>query len=186
MINSIKITDLHDAENIARGLKENNCNAWICTIDKNDFTRGEKIKYLFNKRNIPCHLDFFYDFNDNDVEYITNPELNEDIPRKENVQKIINFLDPLVDSEEQYNLGINCFAGVSRSTAIGIISWVLQGYSPKEALDKILEVRWMAYPNTRLLRFASEICGIDMVSDVHGWIEDSKSKIHTPSGSYEY
>lgn len=185
MINSIKITDLSEADNIARGLKENNCNAWICTIDVNDIERGENIKNLFRKRNIPCHLDFFYDIDDESMIAINDDEMRKRVPTKENITKIMHFIKNLVSSNEQYNLGINCFAGVSRSTAIGIFAWVLQGLSPREALDKILEVRWMAYPNTRILRIASELCGVDMLSMINDWLKEHKG-LYVPSGGWQW
>jgi hypothetical protein len=185
MINSIKITDLSEADNIARGLKETNCNAWICTIDENDTERGYGIKNLFEKRNIPCYLDFFYDIDDEALGTIDNFEIIKSIPREDNIRKIMNFIQNLVSSDEQYNVGINCFAGVSRSTAIGIFAWVLQGLSPKDALDKILEVRWMAYPNTRILRIASEICEVDILSTVNNWLKESKG-LYIPSGGWKW
>jgi hypothetical protein len=111
MINSIKITDLSEADNIARGLKETNCNAWICTIDENDTERGYGIKNLFEKRNIPCYLDFFYDIDDEALGTMDNFEIIKSIPREDNIRKIMNFIQNLVSSDEQYNVGINCFAG---------------------------------------------------------------------------
>jgi predicted protein tyrosine phosphatase len=84
-----------------------------------------------------------------------------------------------VESDKVYNLGVNCFAGVSRSTAIGIIAWVMQGKSPQEALDEIIKVRYQAWPNLRILRFASDRLGIDLVQPVKEWKNSSNNGIYT-------
>lgn len=84
-----------------------------------------------------------------------------------------------MDSDKVFNLGVNCFAGVSRSTAIGIIAWVLQGKTPQEALDEIIKVRYQAWPNLRMLRFASERLGQDLVTPVKEWKQITSSGIYT-------
>ena len=83
-----------------------------------------------------------------------------------------------------YDLGINCFAGVSRSTAIGIIAWFMQGKTPKEALEQILKVRYQAWPNLRILRFASDRLGQDLVQPVKIWKMQEGSYIFQPKEGF--
>ena len=97
----------------------------------------------------------------------------------QDINSIISFLQPIVDSDKVYNLGVNCYAGVSRSTAIGIIAWVIQGKSPQEALDEIIKVRSMAWPNLRILKFASERLKIDLATPVKEWKQLNNNGLYT-------
>jgi hypothetical protein len=182
MINKITIHELSEARSIS--YKENNSgyNAWISTVDEEDRHRLSKIKknFLNKNKNFKYFSQVFYDWSDEDRQPFIIQNLEAMGPRKDQIQNIITFIKSnLVDSPISYNLGINCFAGISRSTAIGVISWVLSGDSPEAALKKILEVRSFAYPNLRILRFASEILGIDIKTPVKNWMEETKNLIYT-------
>jgi predicted protein tyrosine phosphatase len=118
---------------------------------------------------IPYFAQYFYDWSDEDDDVYIQKHIEEQGPREQHVNNIISFLQSIVESDKVYNLGINCFAGVSRSTAIGIIAWLIQGKSPQEALEEIIKVRPMAWPNLRILRFASERLKVDLLQPVKEW-----------------
>lgn len=174
MINKISIFDLSGA--ISQSYKDGGYNAWITTVDEEDRHRSKKIKNNFKIKNprFKSLSQFFYDWSDEDNDKFILQNLETMGPNKQNVQNIISFIkDELVNSQNIYNLGVNCFAGISRSTAIGIIAWVLSGKTAVEALDLILKVRPQAWPNLRMLKFADEILNTDTFDVVKNWKSDN-------------
>ena len=81
-------------------------------------------------------------------------------------------MKPLVEDDKPHNLGVNCFAGISRSTAVGITALVMTGRTREEALTEIVKDRPEAWPNLRILGFASDILNID----IHGHVSEWKKK----------
>ena len=167
MINSVIITDLSTA--ISSSFKEGKENVWISVIDESDQKKIRMIKNNLSKKQIPHFAQYFYDWSDEDNDVYIQKHIEELGPREQHVNNIISFLQPIVESDKVYHLGVNCFAGVSRSTAIGIIAWVMQSKTPSEALDEILKVRPMAWPNLRILRFASNRLGVNLVEPIKNW-----------------
>jgi predicted protein tyrosine phosphatase len=167
MINSVIITDLSTA--VSTSFKEGKENVWISTVDETDQKKIRMMKKNFSQKQIPHFAQYFYDWSDEDDDVYIQKHIEELGPREQHVNNIISFLQPIVDSPKIYNLGVNCFAGVSRSTAIGIIAWVLQGKTPQEALDEIVKVRHQAWPNLRILRFASKRLGVDLTEPIKNW-----------------
>jgi predicted protein tyrosine phosphatase len=184
MINSITITDLSEA--VSLSFKETKQNAWISTVDEEDENKIRMMRGNLRKRNIKHFAQYFYDWSDEDSEPYIQKNIEEKGPREQHVNNIISFIEPLVDSGIIYNLGINCFAGVSRSTAVGIISWVLQGKTPVEALDEVLQVRPMAWPNLRILRFASQRLDKDLVTPVKQWKQHQGGNLFVPKGGWAW
>lgn len=177
MINSITITDLSTA--VSSSFKEERENVWISVVDEADQKKIRMIKSNFSKKQIPHFAQYFYDWSDEDNDVYIQKNIEEKGPKEQHVNSIISFLQPIVDSDKVYNLGVNCYAGVSRSTAIGIIAWVIQGKSPQEALDEIIKVRSMAWPNLRILKFASERLKIDLATPVKKWKQLNNNGIYT-------
>lgn len=177
MINSVTITDLSTA--VSSSFKEGRENVWISVVDEADQKKIRMMKRNFSKRQIPHFAQYFYDWSDEDDDSYIQKNIEELGPREQHVNNIISFLQPIVESDKVYNLGVNCFAGVSRSTAIGIIGWSMQGKIPQEALDQIIKVRPMAWPNLRILRFASDILRIDLVNPVKEWKKLNNDGIYT-------
>jgi len=184
MINSITITDLSTA--VSNSFKVIEQNAWISTVDEADEKKIRMMRRNFCKKMIPYFAQYFYDWSDEDNEPYIQKHLEEQGPKEQHVNNIISFLQPIVASDKVYNLGVNCFAGVSRSTAIGIIAWVMQGKSPQEALDEIIKVRYQAWPNLRMLRFASQRLGQDLVQPVKTWKIQEGSYIFEPKGGWHW
>jgi predicted protein tyrosine phosphatase len=167
MINSIVITNLADA--VSASFKEVKENVWVSAVSEEDKNKIRTIQKNFSKQKKSHFVQYFYDWSDEDDDVYIQRNIEEKGPREQHVNSIIYFLQPIVESDNVYHLGVNCYAGVSRSTAIGIIAWVMQGKTPQEALDEIIKVRPMAWPNLRILRFASNRLGIDLVQPVKEW-----------------
>jgi predicted protein tyrosine phosphatase len=179
MISSIVITDLSTA--VSNSFKVIEQNAWISTVDEADEKKIRMMRKNFCKKMIPHFAQYFYDWSDEDNDVYIQKHIEELGPREQHVNNIISFLQPIVDSPKIYNLGVNCFAGVSRSNAIGIIAWVMQGKSPQEALDEVIKVRHQAWPNLRILRFASTRLNQDLVTPVKEWKKNTSNGIYTGS-----
>lgn len=167
MLNKIIITDLPTA--ISLSFKETEYNAWISTVDDADRNKIRIIKNNLSKKRAPHLVQYFYDWSDEDNDVYIQKNLEQMGPQKYQIQNIITFLKELINSQKVINLGINCFAGVSRSTAIGVIAWIISGKTPEEALENILQVRSYALPNLRILKFASEILNIDIYNPILKW-----------------
>jgi len=69
-------------------------------------------------------------------------------------------------------LGGNCFAGISRSSALAIIALVMSGKTIDNALDYVLAIRPEAWPNLRMLDLASRILGKDIKTHIKKWKDD--------------
>jgi len=178
MIKSVKITSLSEAEDMP--FKANlEQNLWISAIDPEDEQIVKKLNTRFSVRNIKHFYQLFRDWSDEDQEPYIKQKLETEGPQERHVNNIISFLEPFVISANEYNLGVNCFVGISRSTAIGIIAWVMQGKTAQEALSEILKVRREAWPNLRILQMASIRLGVDLFTPVQEWKKENGSNIIT-------
>lgn len=166
MINKIKITDLSDAESYSFG-PNNDFDVWVSTVDLADKRKINRMKHNFLKKGIQSFAQYFYDWSDEDGH--TWSHLASEGPEKRHIQNIITFLTPFVNDNAVHNLGINCFAGISRSTAIALIALVMSGKTIQDALTHVLKIRPEAWPNLRILGFASEILGQDIKTPVEEW-----------------
>jgi predicted protein tyrosine phosphatase len=181
MIDKIKITDLSQATSNAFSNNKNEYDIWISVVDEDDRHKIARIKKLLNKKNIIHYSQYFYDWSDEDCvdSFTIRTNIEEMGPTKEKVERIINFLDTFVKDDKVHNLGVNCFAGISRSSAIGIIASVMSGKTPDMALSYILSVRPEAYPNLRILKLASKILNIDIYTVVKEWKNNVKGTLWT-------
>jgi predicted protein tyrosine phosphatase len=180
MIASVIITNLSEAKH--KPYKENlQQNVWITTTDPEDETTVKKLKQRFSAAKVKHFSQFFRDYSDEDTETYIQSRLELEGPQERHINNIISFLEPLVTSATPYHLGVNCYAGISRSTAVGIIAWVLQGKSPEEALQSILEVRPEAWPNLRMLRLASARLGKNIMTAIADWkAQETKKGLFVP------
>ena len=169
MINKIKITNLAEAESYSFG-PHNDFDVWVSAVDMADKRKINRMKENFNKKGINSFAQFFYDWSEEDGH--TWSHLASEGPEKRHIQNIIAFLTPFVNDDIVHNLGINCFAGISRSTAIAITALVMSGKTIGEALTHVFKIRPEAWPNLRILSFASEILGQDIKTPVAKWKKD--------------
>ena len=155
MISTVRVKNLGESLSIAWGAS-NVYTAWITTIDIEYQKDCYSIKYAFNEKNIPHFHRFFRDYGDDEISV-------------EDITLIIDFLRTLRDDEQEHSLGINCAGGTSRSAAVGMIAWMIQGDTAEIALEKILKVQRQAKPNTRILELYDEIAGNSSLQTVQDW-----------------
>lgn len=169
MIQSVVITDFGKAVKASHSTSTTQ-NVWVSVSDPGHKDRQESgMSKRFRERSIKHFMQHFYDWSDEDPEEFIVKNIEQMGPREQHVNNIISFMEPFVASPDTYRLGVNCFAGVSRSTAIGIIAWVMAGKTPQQALQLILDVRPVAWPNLRILRFASDRLGRDIMGPIKAW-----------------
>jgi predicted protein tyrosine phosphatase len=173
MINKIKITCLSKAEKYSFS-NDNDYDVWISVVGQEDRKEISRMRRNFAGKNVKFFHQFFADWSDEDG--IQWKHLEHEAPQKRHIQNIITFLKPFTQDEEAHCLGVNCFAGISRSTAIGIIALVMSGRSVNEALTEILKVRAEAWPNLRIIGLASEILGIDIKTPIADWKKNCQTE----------
>lgn len=78
-------------------------------------------------------------------------------PGKEHIEKLIEFYRGSVFDHNNPVVLIHCYAGVSRSTAAGLILLYMSMGDATEAFDKLMEIRPVADPNMKMIRFADEV-----------------------------
>lgn len=166
MINKVKITDLSDAESYAYG-PNNDFDVWISAVDPVDKRKMNRMKELLAKKGVKHFYQLFSDWSDEDgLQWAT---LQMDAPESRHIQNIITFIKPFVEDDKVHNVGINCFAGISRSSAIALIVLTMSGKTIKEAIDYVMKVRFQAWPNLRMLALATDILGVDIHTPVVEW-----------------
>jgi predicted protein tyrosine phosphatase len=167
MIHKIKITNLSDAESYSFNKNNMDYDVWISVIGREESKKINRMRKNFKEKNVKFFHQFFADWSDEDG--ISWEHLKDEAPQLQNIQNIITFLKPFAEDDKPHKLGINCFAGISRSTAVGIIALVMSGRTIEEALIEIVKDRAIAWPNLRILAFASDILGIDVHDHVLNW-----------------
>ena len=170
MINKVKITNLADAESYSFNKNKTEYDVWISVIGQEEKKRITRMKRNFKEKNVKFFSQFFADWSNEDG--IAWGHLEHEAPQLQHIQNIITFLKLFAEDHKPHNLGVNCFAGISRSTAIGITALVMAGRTVDEALTEIVKDRPEAWPNLRILGFASDILNID----IHGHVSDWKKK----------
>jgi len=171
MINKIKITNLAEAESYSFNKNNTEYDVWVSVVGQEDRKQINRMRKNFAEKNVKFFHQFFADWSDEDG--IQWGHLEREAPQKQHVQNIITFLKPFTEDDKPHHLGINCFAGISRSTAVGIIALVMSGRTVEQSLNEVLKVRQIAWPNIRILGFASEILGKDLKTPVANWKKSS-------------
>lgn len=167
MIHKVKITNLSDAESYSFNQNNKDYDIWISAVGEEDRRKVNRMRENFREKGVRFFFQFFADWSDEDG--IQWGHLEREAPQRQHIQNIITFLRPYVDDDKPHKLGVNCFAGISRSTAIGITALVMSGRTPEQALTEILKNRPEAWPNIRILGFASDILGVDIKTPVANW-----------------
>lgn len=177
MINKIKITNLADAEHYSFG-NNSDWDIWISVVGEEDRKKINRMRKNFAERDIKFFHQFFADWSDEDG--IQWKHLENDAPQIRHIQNIISFLKPYTEDQKAHCLGVNCFAGISRSTAVGLIALIMSGRTAENALAELLEARPEAWPNLRILKFASEILGCNIHDHVVEWKESCMGSLWRP------
>jgi predicted protein tyrosine phosphatase len=154
---------------------------WITVIDPEEEFKVKSLtrRLKEKKHNVKHFAQYFYDWSDEDEDPYIVANIESFGPQVWHINSIISFLHDFVADDASHHLGVNCLAGISRSTAIGVIAWVMQGKPPMEALEEILKVRPEAWPNLRILKFASQRLGVDIYAPIKNWKEKLKSRIYS-------
>ena len=178
MIEHIIITSLSGAVSASHNPNTEQ-KVWITAVDPADKSKVLNMKRRFGTAGIKHFPQFFEDIEDHspDRSHLTEAMIEERGPQMQHINSIISFIEPFVASKQNYKLGINCYAGLCRSTAIGIVVWVLQGKTPEEALELILKARPVAWPNQRVLRLASVRLEKDLTTAVADWKASQLGKL---------
>ena len=177
MIAKIKITDLGKAEEYSfRNNKD--WDVWVTAVDEKDRRKVQRMTHNFNKKLVRHFAQYFYDWSDEDSAIWSH--LEEGGPQKRHVKRIIDFLRPFCEDDKAHRLGVNCFAGISRSTAIGLIALVMSGRTIEDALTELLKNRPEAWPNLRILKFASEILSCNLYDHVVEWKQNCMGSLWRP------
>ena len=167
MFNKINITNLSEAESYSFNKNNKDYNVWVSAVSEEDRKKINRMRKNFQEKNVIFFHQFFADWSDEDgIEWDI---LKHEAPQVHHIQNIITFLKPFAEDEKPHTLGVNCFAGISRSTAIGIIALVMSGRTCEQALNEILKVRAIAWPNLRIIRLASDILNVDIYSHISNW-----------------
>ena len=95
-------------------------------------------------------------------------------PQKEQFQRILDFSKDFIDDDK---VMVHCSAGISRSTAVGIMILIQHGFTEEEAFAKIYSVRPHMYPNSLILIYADELLGRDgkLVEYFRNWCKNKKA-----------
>ena len=159
-----------EAEKYSYNKNNRDYNVWISVVGEEERKKINRMRNNFTEKNVKFFHQYFADWSDEDGE--TWKHLEASAPQKKHVQNIVSFLRTYTDTETPYHLGVNCFAGISRSTAVGIIALVMSGRTPAQALTELLKQRPEAWPNLRILRFGGEILEVDLYTPVVEWKQD--------------
>jgi predicted protein tyrosine phosphatase len=175
MIESIVITSLSEAKHMPykEDLKQD---LWITAVDPEDQVNTRKIHTRFTKIGVKHHFQFFRDWSDEDSETYIQERLETEGPQERHINSIISFLEFYTNDDAIHHLGVNCYAGISRSSAIGIIALVMQGKTPEEALKELLKDRAIIWPNLRILRLASARLGKNIMTPILDWKTSEQKK----------
>lgn len=138
------ITVLVGSKNQApRLVKQHNATHWISLLDRGD------------RQFLPPNFD-----------HVNRLWLNcEDVlkptdwgaPTKEQVQSILDWTENLTDA----TIVVNCFAGISRSTATALAILTQHHKCVNKASELLLEVRPFSCPNPVISQFADEILNLN-------------------------
>ncbi len=91
------------------------------------------------------------------VHDIVEPKLGEISPQTGHIEALIKFLDTW---ESEVPLLVHCLAGVSRSTAVGLIAHTLKTGDPRKSAKALRKASPYAWPNRRILALADSILGL--------------------------
>lgn len=181
MIASIIITALNKAESLSyKAAGQPGAllqTVWVTAVDHEDERNVKRLKRNFDQGNIKHFHQLFRDWSDEDPDPYVQTWIEQQGPQERHINNIISFLEPFVASKNEHHLGVNCMAGMCRSTAIGIIAWVMQGLTPQQAIIEIEKVRPILWPNLRMLKFASARLGIDLYTPVLNWKLSKKTSL---------
>lgn len=121
---------------------------------------GERPKSLLKRDNI-----FALDFHD-----VFIHETKYKTPDKKSIEQVLSW------AKDKKDITIHCMAGISRSTAVGFGLLIQEGVDPLDAINEILEIRKIAYPNRLIVKYIFEI--FDLPEDQYNKIYEHLDEIY--------
>jgi len=124
-------------------VKRRNATHWISLLDPGDrqFVPSDSRFDLVNR--------LFMNFED------VNRDTDSGAPTRDHVQRILDFTKNVNDGV----IVVNCFAGVSRSTAAAFAILFQHHRCIETSVEMLLDVRPQACPNPLISKFADDILG---------------------------
>ncbi|MCY4096260.1 MAG: protein tyrosine phosphatase [Gammaproteobacteria bacterium] len=92
------------------------------------------------------------------VDDIVESRPGHTVPQSEHIAELIEFLHSW---DTHTGLLIHCMAGVSRSTAVGLIAHVLKTNDPRRSVMDLRRAAPYAWPNRRIVSLADSILGLN-------------------------
>jgi predicted protein tyrosine phosphatase len=143
---NLKITDLHTAQDIIKGrIREFNPTKILSLVDD-----AEVIRQIWKSKG--NHHKVIY------MDDISRPMRGYTLPTLEH---IIDGLDHFRDIQESDTVLIHCHAGISRSTAFAILVLIQYGLSIEDAIQHVITIRPIAYPNELVIELGDEYFNLD-------------------------
>ena len=131
----LRITDLKDAPTVALG--------WATKTVSLVDTSGVANPFFGEG-----HQVFVFDDLDSEKEECHRPGMQH-APTMKDVRNILAFTEKFTDEDKVL---IHCHGGIARSPAVALLVLIQHGMGIKEAMNKILEVRHVAWPNKLIVR----------------------------------
>lgn len=93
-------------------------------------------------------------------------------PNMNDIKSILEFTGTFAEGD---NILIHCHAGLCRSTAVAVLALVQHGFTPEEAMAKVIEIRPKAWPNKLIIRLGDVALEMDweLMSFMDEWWRDN-------------
>ena len=124
---------------------------YVVSIGDPGYPEPEK---LYENDRVVLRMEFM----DKDMDDVITS--HETLPVRKHVESIINFASEI--KEPDAKLLCHCKAGISRSTAAGLILLFLREKDEKKAADILSELNSESLPNRLMIHYADEILGSNL------------------------
>lgn len=117
------------------------------------------------------HQVFVFDDLNSEKEECHRPGMRH-APKMKDIQNILHFTETFTDDDKVL---IHCHGGISRSPAVAILVLIQHGATHQEAIDKVLEVRSVAWPNPLIIRLGDVALGQNgaLITFMNEWFNNN-------------
>jgi predicted protein tyrosine phosphatase len=158
----LRITDLKDAPTVALGWATKT----VSLVDSSGIANP-----FFGEG----HQVFVFDDLHSEKEECHRPGMQH-APKMKDIQNVLAFTERFTDEDKVL---IHCHGGISRSTAVSILVLIQHGMVIPEAVDKVLDIRPVAWPNALIIRLGDVALEQDgmLIAFMNEWWEANLGKI---------
>lgn len=158
----LRITDLNSAPTIALGWATKT----ISIVD----TSG-----VANPSFGPGHQVFKMDDLESEREECHRPGMQH-APRMKDILNILQCTENFTDEDKVL---VHCHAGIARSTAVAMLILIQHGATIQDALDTVLDVRSVAWPNKLIIRLGDTALGLngELIAFMTEWWEANANNL---------